>query len=95
LGGRQGIRASEAAGWSEGQGKKQIPRGNDRKKREGSRLPVGHGIVLRFGVNWRDENENVCGGRGVGGVGWNGWWAGGFGEEADDVCGFDGDEAGE
>jgi hypothetical protein len=50
------------------------------------------------GVNWRDESSDDCGDWVVGGNGFGGDFgsgADGFGEAADDVSGFDGDEAGE
>ena len=61
----------------------------------------GWGTRICRGVNWRDEIVFVCDGWFVGGGGLCGGRAGfGYGvgrgcEEADDVCGFAGDEEGE
>ena len=64
------------------------------RKARATTVPVGTRIRWQVGVNWRDEIENDCCGVYVGGDGLCGGRAGGFGKEADDVCGFDGDEAG-
>ena len=85
-----------------GGGRSRFPEGMTERKSGAKAVPLGTWGRCCGGVNWRDENENLCGAwfGFVGGDGLCGGWADGgdascWGEAADDVCGFDGDEAGE
>ena len=94
------LRDDRQNGKGKGQGGSRFREGKIERKAKDKAVLVGTRGGWFGGVNWRDEIENVCGGEFVGGDGFGGGWAGGgdsdgWGEAADDVCGFDGDEAGE
>jgi len=76
-------------------GRSRFPEGMTERKARATTVPVGTRIRWQVGVNWRDESENVFFGEFLGGDGLCGWWADCGSEAADDVRGFDGDEAGE
>ena len=59
--GGEGLRLPEVQGWVARECKKQIPRGNDKKKSTGNGRAADTVVRWQVSVNWRDESLDDCG----------------------------------